>query len=138
MNYPRIGVVALLTAVAALGALGGCVLSNVTSRTDAGLLRLVERLVAAESSASVIAVGLTGATAILAAILIPFITVVALLRHEQNEYHLEDPVNPRRVDYRDHPHIEEHRDSHASLEGDTHAVSVACKRDKRRRDGAPV
>jgi len=48
-------------------------------------MALVERLVEADRSASIISVGIVAATAILASLAVPAMTIFALLRHERNQ-----------------------------------------------------
>ena len=74
---------AVLVVVAALGAIGGCLVANMTAQTDRALLGLVERFAEADRSSSVVSVGIVAASAILAAVAIPLITVLAVLRSER-------------------------------------------------------
>ena len=103
MSHPaRAPAIGLIIAVASLSALGGYVMANVTARADPELLKLVERLVEADRGASIISVGIVAATAILASLAIPAMTIFALLRHERNQTHDENPVHlePHRRDSR--------------------------------------
>ena len=80
-------VIAVLMGVTGLA---GYVLAAMTVRADPALLDLVERLVEGDRSASIIAVGLVAATSILAAVLIPAVTVFTVLRHERNQAYNEN------------------------------------------------
>jgi hypothetical protein len=86
---PQAKGIALVAAVAVVSTIAGCVAANMMARPDAELLVLVERLLEADRSASIVAVGMVAATAILAAVLIPLMTIFAVLHHERNETHGE-------------------------------------------------
>lgn len=78
----------LMTAIG----LAGFILARVTTSTDTSLLGLVERLVEADRSSGIIAVGLVAATSILVAVLIPMVTVFAVLRNERRDAHDENTM----------------------------------------------
>ena len=73
-----------VVAVIVAGAVG-FITSRLFSHPDTQLLQLVERLIEGERSSAIVAVGTVAAAAILAAVIIPTVTVFAVIRHERNE-----------------------------------------------------
>ena len=85
MSHPTRVSVFMLAAMVVLGVLGGCAMASMAARTDAGLLRLVERLVQTDRAGAMMSVGIVAAAAIVAAIVIPAVTVYAVTRLERRE-----------------------------------------------------
>ena len=92
----------LTVPVALLSAMGGCAAASLASRTDPALVRLVERLVEADRTASIISAGIVAAAAILASLVIPTVTLLALLRHQSRPLGNQPPIQLgiRRADRR--------------------------------------